>query len=151
MSLAKSVPYGLKNCEWERTALSEPPPVPHVPKKDKVQETVSTMKGLQLKTSISENTTLHFPMWNSGKKEAMLMHMMATLDAIKKRGHFQEYNTALVLYMSKKEAAKQAKAVQYLLDKAGKGLEKSKKSLKKAKKAEGVTEAPDLEMQATGP
>ena len=146
MSLAKSVPYGLKNCEWERTALSEPPPVPHVPKKDKVQETVSTMKGLQLKTSISENTTLHFPMWNSGKKEAMLMHMMATLDAIKKRGHFQEYDTALALYVSKKEAAKQVKAGLSLLDKAGKGLEKSKKSLKKAKEAEGVTKAQDLKM-----
>jgi hypothetical protein len=31
-----------------------------VPEKDKVQETVSMMKGLQLKKSISKDTTLHF-------------------------------------------------------------------------------------------
>jgi hypothetical protein len=49
------------------------------------------MKGLQLKTSIGKDTTLHFPMWNSGTKEAMLMHATATLDTIKKRGHFKAY------------------------------------------------------------
>jgi hypothetical protein len=90
MSLAKLVPDGLKNRECERTALHEPPPVSYMPKKEKVQETVSTMKGLQLKTSIGKDTTIHFPMWNSGTIEAMLMHVMATLDAIQKRGHFHE-------------------------------------------------------------
>jgi hypothetical protein len=55
---------------------------------------MSTMKGLQLKTSIGEDRTLHFPVWNSGTEEAMLMHVMATLDAIMKRGHFQAYNKA---------------------------------------------------------
>jgi hypothetical protein len=79
------------------------------------------MKGLQLKTSISKDTTLHFPVWNSGTKEAMLTHVTATLDVIKKHGHFQEYDTALALYMSKKEAAKQAKASLTFLDGAGKG------------------------------
>jgi hypothetical protein len=104
------------------------------------------MKGLQLKTSIGEDMTLHFPMWYNGAKEAMLMHVTATLDAIKKRGHFQEYDTALALYVSKKEAAKQVKAGLSLLDRAGKSLGKFKKSLKKAKKAEGVTKAQDLKM-----
>jgi hypothetical protein len=33
-----------------------------MPKKDKVQETVSLMKGLQLKSSSGKDTTLHFPM-----------------------------------------------------------------------------------------
>jgi hypothetical protein len=57
---------------------------------NKIQDAVSTMKGLQLKTSIGKDTTLHFPMWHSGMKEVMLMHMTVTFDAIKKCGHFQE-------------------------------------------------------------
>jgi hypothetical protein len=97
------------------------------------------MKGLQLKNSISKDRTLHFPMWNSGMKEAMLMHMTVTLDAIKKRGHFQAYKEAQALYVAKKEGAKQAKAGLSLLDGASKGLGKSTKSLKKAKEAKGVT------------
>jgi hypothetical protein len=48
MSLAKLVLDGLKNQEWERLRLHEPPPVPYVPKKDEVQKVVSTMKSLQL-------------------------------------------------------------------------------------------------------
>jgi hypothetical protein len=42
------------------------------------------MKSLQLKTSIGEDTTLHFSVWNNGTKEAMLMNVTATLDVIKK-------------------------------------------------------------------
>jgi hypothetical protein len=38
MSLAKSVPKGLNPQECERTKLREPPPVPYIPMKDKVQE-----------------------------------------------------------------------------------------------------------------
>ncbi len=77
------------------------------------------------------------------------MHVMAALDAIKKCGHFQEYDTALALFVSKKEVAKQAKAGLFLLDSASKDSGKSKKSLKKAKEAKGVTKAPNLKMQAT--
>ncbi len=36
MSLAKAVPGGLRNCECERTAVHEPPPVPYVTEKDEV-------------------------------------------------------------------------------------------------------------------
>jgi hypothetical protein len=50
--------------------------------------------------------------------------------------------------VEKKEAAKQAKAGLSLLE-ANEGSGKTKKSLKKAKEAEGVTKAPDNEMQAT--
>ncbi len=149
MSLAKLVPAGLKNRECKRIALREPTPVPYVPKKDKVQDAMPTMKGLQLKASIGKDTTLHLPMWNSGTKKAMLMLVMATLDTIKKCGHFQEYDTALALYMSEREAAKQVKAGLSLLDQASKSLGKFKKSLKKAKEAEGMTKAQDHKMQAT--
>jgi hypothetical protein len=88
-------------------------------------------------------------MWNSGSKEAMLIHMTATLDAIKKRGHFKAYKEAQALYVEKKEAVKLAKASLSLIDGASKGLGKSKKTSKKAKEAKGVTEAPDDNMHAT--
>ncbi len=52
MSLAKSVPDGLKPQECERSCLHEPPPVPYVPVKDEVQEEVSKMRNLQIKTSL---------------------------------------------------------------------------------------------------
>jgi hypothetical protein len=69
--------------------LHEPPPLPYVPEKDKVHEAMSTMKGLQLKNLIGKDMTINLSVWNSGKKEAMLMHLMAILDAIKKCGHFK--------------------------------------------------------------
>jgi hypothetical protein len=91
MSLAKLVPDGLKPQECERLHLCEPPLVPYTPKKDEVQEEVSKMKNLQLMTSIDKDTTLNFSVWyDNGTKEAMLMHVTATLDAIKKHGHFKE-------------------------------------------------------------
>jgi hypothetical protein len=148
MSLAKVVPDGLRNRECKRTAPREHPPVPYVPEKDEVQEAVSTMKGLQTKTSIREDTTFNFSMWNSGTEEAMLMHVTATLDTIKKRGHFEAYKEAQVLYVAKKEVVKQAKAGLSLLDGASKGSEKSKKSSEKAKEPKVTTRASDQEMQA---
>ncbi len=69
------------------------------------------------------------------------MQVTATLDTIKKCGHLQAFKEAQVLYVAKKEAAKQAKAGLSLLNKVGAGSGKSKKSSKKAKEAKGVTEA----------
>jgi hypothetical protein len=63
------------------------------------------------------------------------MHVGSTLDAIKKRGHYQDYEEAQALYVSQKEVAKQAKADLALLDGVSKGSGKSKKSSKKAKEA----------------
>jgi hypothetical protein len=100
MSLAKLVPDDLKPRECKRLCLRESPPVPYMPKKDEVQEAISRMKGLQLKISINKDTTLNFPVWMvSGTKEAMLMHMTATLDAIKKHGNFKVYKEAQALYI----------------------------------------------------
>ncbi len=123
MSLAKLAPDRLKNQECKRSRLCEAPPVPYMPEKDKVQEAMSTMKDLRLKTSINKDTTLNFPMRNSGTKEAMLMHVMATLDAIKKHGHFKTYKEAQVLYVEKKEAASRQRLV-YLCLKPAKVPEK---------------------------
>ncbi len=148
MSLSKAVPDGLRNSECERTALHEHPPVPYIPQKDEVQEMVPSMKSLQLKTSIGEDTTLHFPIWNIGIKEAMLMHVIVTLDAIKKHGQFQDYETAQVLYMAKKEVAKQGKAGLSLLYGVSNVTEKSKKLSRKIKEAIAVTKASDQEIEA---
>ncbi len=76
------------------------------------------------------------------------MCVTATLDAIKKCGHFQANKEAQGLYVAKKEAVKQAKAGLSLLDGAGEGSGKSKKSSKYSKEAEGVIKAPDFKMQA---
>jgi hypothetical protein len=102
----------------------------------------------QLKTSIGKDTTLNFPVWNSGTKEAMLMHVTATLDAIKKSGHFKAYKEAQALCVEKKEAVKSAKASLSLLDGASKVSGKSKKNSNKAKEAESLTEAPGGDVQA---
>jgi hypothetical protein len=54
MSIAKAVPKGIKDREWKRFALQEHPPVPYVPEKDPVEETVSLLKSDQsLKTKAS--------------------------------------------------------------------------------------------------
>jgi hypothetical protein len=44
MSLAKSVPGKLNPRECEHTKLLEPPPVPFIPEKDKVQEEAANFK-----------------------------------------------------------------------------------------------------------
>jgi hypothetical protein len=44
MSLAKAVPEGIKDRECKRFTLQERPPVPYVPEKDPVQETVYLLK-----------------------------------------------------------------------------------------------------------
>ncbi len=60
MSLLKSVPEGLKPPECESVKLREPPPVPYVPTKDKVQDEVVKLRNLKIKTTIEKDTTLNF-------------------------------------------------------------------------------------------
>jgi hypothetical protein len=77
-----------------------------------------------LLTSINKDTTLNFPVWyGNGTKEAMLMHVMATLNAIKKRGHFKAYDEAQAAYVEQKEAVKLAKLVCLCLTEPAKGQE----------------------------
>ncbi len=79
MSLAKSVPEGLKPQECKHTKLhDEPLPVPYIPEKDKVQEEVAKLRNLQPKTSLEKDTTLNFPVWHkNGTQEAFLIHVTA--------------------------------------------------------------------------
>jgi hypothetical protein len=95
MSLLKSVLEGFKPRECKRTKLREPLPVPNIPTKDEVQEEVAKLRNLKIKTTIEKDTTLNFPVWHENRtQEAFLVHVMVVLDAIKKRGHFQDYENS---------------------------------------------------------
>ncbi len=105
MSLAISVPDGLKPPECGCAKLREPPPVPYVPDKDEVQEEVTKLRNLQFKTSLEKDTTLNFPVWHkNGTREAFLMHVTVVLDAIKKRGTFKDHDKAQKAYEEAKKA-----------------------------------------------
>jgi hypothetical protein len=116
MSLVKSVPKGLNPQEYKQAKLREPPPVPYIPKKEKVQEEVAKLQNLQMKTSLEKDTTLIFPVWHkNGTREAFLMHVTAVLNAMKKCGHFNNYDRAQKAYKEAKKAAKSAVAGLALL------------------------------------
>ncbi len=71
MSMSKMVPDRLKPRECERIKLRDPPPVPYVPEKDEVQDEVSKMRNMEIKTTIEKDTTLNFPIWQeNGTREA---------------------------------------------------------------------------------
>jgi hypothetical protein len=133
MSLAKAVPVDIKDKECKRFALRERPPVPYVPEKDPIQETVSTLKsGQSLKTTISKDAELRFPIWHCGTRKAFLVHLSTALNAIKKWGTFKAYKEADKAYVEQREAVKQAKAALALLTApTSKGEKDSKKASRK--------------------
>jgi hypothetical protein len=144
MNLAKVVPDSLKPQECKRLCLREPPPVLYVPEKDEVQEEVSKMKNLQIKMLIENDTTLSFPVWyDNGTKDVCSMHVTMVLDAIKKRGHFKDYNKVQKAYVEQKEAVRSVKAGLAFLDRASRGLGKLIKSSKKAKEAKAKSKEAD--------
>ncbi len=130
----KSVPEGIKPQECEHTKLREPPPVPYVPTKDEVQEEVAKLRNLEIKTTIKKDTTLNFPVWHkNGTREAFLMHVTAVLDAIKKHGHFQDYNKAEKVHDKVKKGVDSARTALSLLDSSRTKAKRFHK--KKARKA----------------
>jgi hypothetical protein len=107
MSRLKMVPEGLKPRECERIKLREPPPVPYVPVKDEVQDDVVRMQSMEIKMMIKKDTTLNFLVWQENRTcEAFLMHVTTVIDAIKKRGHLDDYEKAEWEY----EKAKKSRA-----------------------------------------
>ncbi len=129
------VPEGLKPRECERVKLREPPPVPYMPEKGEVQDEVSKKRNMEIKMTIKKDTTLNFHVWQeNGTREGLLMHVTAVLDAIKKRGHFEDYDKAAYAYKKARKANESARAGLALLSE-GKELPK-KLSKKKAKEAE---------------
>jgi hypothetical protein len=134
MSLLKSVPEGLKPQECKCTKLREPLPVPYVPMKDEVQEEVSRLRNLEIKTTIEKDTTLNFLVWQeNGTREAFLMHVAAVLDAIKKRGHFYDYEKAEKVHKEARKAVESARAGLALLN--GTGTKSKRFCKKKAREA----------------
>jgi hypothetical protein len=111
MTLVKDFPKGIKDRKCKRFILQERPPVPYVPEKDPVQETVSLLISDQsLKTTIGVDAELHLPIWHCGTGEAFLMHLSSALGAIKKRGTFKAHKEAHEAYVEQREVVKQAKA-----------------------------------------
>jgi hypothetical protein len=134
MSIVKAVSEGVKDRECKRFALQERPPVPYVPEKDPIQETVSYLKSDQsLKTTIGVDVELRLPIWHCGTREAFLMRVSSPLDAIKKRGTFKAYKEAHKAYIEQRKVAKQAKANMALfMTPTSKGEKASEKAAKKA-------------------
>ncbi len=59
---------------------------------------------------------LNFLVWHkNGTREAFLMYMTVVLDAMKKHGHFNNYNRAKKAYKEAKKAAELAEAGLALL------------------------------------
>jgi hypothetical protein len=142
MSLAKSVPDRLNPRECERTKLREPLPVPYIPEKDKVQEEVAKLRNLQIKTLLEKDTTLNFPVWHeNGTREAFLMHVTAVLDAMKKCGHFKDYDRAQKAHDEAKKTAELAEAGLALLNGTSAGMTSKRKKKVLAKAKETAKEA----------
>ncbi len=126
------VPDRLKPQECKRIKLRKPPPVPYVPEKDEVQDKVFKIRNLEIKTQIKKDTTLNFPVWQeNGTREAFLMHVTAVLDAIKKHGHFVDYDKAVFKYKEASEAITSARAGLSLLEES---VKKSKQGEKEAER-----------------
>jgi hypothetical protein len=142
MSMLKTVPDGLKAKECEQIELREPPPVPYVPVKDEVQDEVARMRSMEIKTTLEKDTTLNFSVWQeTGTREAFLMHVTAVLNAIKKRGHFDDYEKAAWKYKEAQEAIGSTRAGLSLLEESMRKASKEKKRTKDRTK-EGKDVAP---------
>jgi hypothetical protein len=141
MNMTKTAPDGLKARECKQIKLREPPPVPYVPVRDEVQDEVARMRNMEIKTTIKKDTTLNFPVWQeNGTREGFLMHVTAVLDAIKKCGHFEDYDKAVFKYQEASKAIASARAGLSLLEESVKKASKAKKKQKeKSKEGDDVT------------
>ena len=95
---------------------------------------------------------LTFPIWQgNGTRKAFLMHVIAVLDTIKKRGHFGDYDKAALKYQEAREAIESARAGLTLLEDTAKkaSKEKRKKQKEKLKEGEKTTEGEDETPKAT--
>jgi hypothetical protein len=136
MIMLKTVPDGLKAKECKRIKLREqPPPVPYVPMKDEVQDEVARICSMEIKTTLEKDTTSNFAVWQETRtRESFLMHVTAVLDAIKQRGHLDDYEKAAVQYERAKDAMETARAGLLLLQKSARKSSKEKKTTKDGKK-----------------
>jgi hypothetical protein len=90
---------------------------------------------------------LNFPVWQeNGTGEAFLMHVTAVLNAIKKHGHFVDYDKAAFKYDEASKAIASAGAGLSLLEESAKkaSKEKKKKQKEKSKESEKTNEGQDV-------
>ena len=111
------------------------------------------MQNLQIKTLLEKDTTLNFPVWHkNGASEVFLMHVTVVLDAMKKRGHFNDYNRAQKAYEEAEKSAESAEAGLALLEGTSTGTtsKRKKKTLVKAKEAakEALAKAQETKPEA---
>ncbi len=117
MSMTKTASDGLKARECKQMKLREPPPVPYVPVRAEVQDEVARMRNMEIKMTIKKDTTLNFPVWQeNGTRKGFSMHVQAVLDAIKKRGHLEDYDKAAWKFQEASEAITSARAGLSLLE-----------------------------------
>jgi hypothetical protein len=107
-----------------------------MPLKDEVQDEVARMRSLEIKTTIKKDTTLNFLVWQeNGTCEAFSMHVTTVINAIKKRGHLDNYEKAAWAYEKAKKAVESTRAGLALLEEAGENVKKlSEKKTKEGKK-----------------
>jgi hypothetical protein len=89
--------------------LHKRPPIPYVPEKDSVQETVSSFKEAHLKTLIKDGTELRVPIWHSSTRKAFLIHVGSAREAIEKKGYFKSFEDHSKDYSVNREKVKELK------------------------------------------
>jgi hypothetical protein len=120
-----------------------------VPTKNEVQDEVTKMRNLEIKTTIEKDTTLNFAVWQeNGTREAFLMHVTVVLNSIKERGHVKDYGMAAKEYEGAKKAVESAKAGLALLDGIGEKVKKSCKKKFKEGKKDATVKAPESKSDA---
>jgi hypothetical protein len=117
--------------------------------KDEVQNDVAKMRSLEIKTTIEKDTTLNFSVWQENKtRKAFLIHVTAVLDAIKKRGHLDDYEKATWAYEKAKKAVESTRAGLALLEETGENVKKSRKKKTKEGEKEALAKAPESKSAA---
>ncbi len=95
----KAVPNNLKDLKCKKIASHKCPPIAYVPKKDCIQEAASAFKNSHLKMQIGKGMELRVPIWHSGMREAILIHVWSALEAIKRKGYFKGYKESNKAYV----------------------------------------------------
>jgi hypothetical protein len=99
-----------------------------MPVKDEVQDEVARMCSMEIKSTIEKDTKLNFSVWQENRtRKAFLMHVTAVSNAIKKRGHLDDYKKAAWKYGKAKEAVESARAGLTLLGEVKKVKQRKEK------------------------
>ena len=96
MSERNGVVKGLKDQECEKGTNPKRPPIAYVPVIDEVQEKLNLERseGSTYTIKLPNDTRFQAGVWFSGTPEQFLNHVKQALNAIKRMGLFEGYNTA---------------------------------------------------------